>query len=116
VLDHTQYHLDHPARILPHIIVPEPHNPPALSFEPGRAPFVVFGRDVLAAIHLDHQPQLDAGKIGNERTDRMLAAEFVSSKAPIAQKTPKGALGICLMGAKVSGVVVRHAATMTGRE
>ena len=70
---------------------------------------------MLCPIDLDYQPQFDTGKAGDEWADRVLAAEFASGKAPIAKPPPKGALGICLVRAEISGMIVGHVRNVTDR-
>jgi hypothetical protein len=65
---------------------------------------------MLSAISLDDKPLLDAGEIGNERTDRMLATEFATSEPPCAQEIPEQPFRICHVTAQVAGHRVRHMA------
>jgi hypothetical protein len=65
---------------------------------------------MLSAISLDDKPLLDAGEIGNERTDRMLATEFATSEPPCAQEIPEQPFRIGHVTAQVAGHRVHHMA------
>jgi len=63
----------------------------------GRAPGVsshALRAEMLAAIELDDQHRLDAGKVGEVPAHRMLSSELVATDLPITQGLPQCALGV----------------------
>ena len=44
---------------------------------------------MLPAVYFDDEPARQTGKVGDVRTDRTLAAELMSGKAPRAEPRPK---------------------------
>ena len=58
---------------------------------------------VLATVQLDDQHALDAGEVGEERTDGMLPTKFVPGEAAVAQLGPEKALGVGGGGAELAG-------------
>jgi hypothetical protein len=57
---------------------------------------------VLATVQLDDQHALDAGEVGEERTDGMLPTKFVPGEAAVAQLGPEKALGVGGGGAELA--------------
>jgi hypothetical protein len=70
---------------------------------PRRIASLAFIVVVLATVELDDQHALDAGKVGEEWSHRMLAAEFVAGQAAVAQLRPEEALGVGGRGAELTG-------------
>ena len=65
--------------LLQDIIVPEPQHLEATALqEPGPCLVLCLLVAVLPAVDLDDEPRIEAGEIGDERTNRILPAEFVS--------------------------------------
>jgi len=94
-----QDHLQHTLGAGQNIVVPEPDDSPAVIFEPSRSPRIVSAVGMLAAVEFNDQTPLDADKIGEKDTNRMLATEFVAAQLPIAHQPPKAVLGIGHVGA-----------------
>jgi len=74
--------------ILQHLVVPEPKDFPALSFQIGVSGLVVSALGVLRAVSLDDQLSANAKKIDNIGSDRNLPTKLQAVQATIAQKTP----------------------------
>ena len=71
-----------------HLVVPETQNPNTLLFQIYRTFGVVFpgsGFIVLTAVQLDGQTSFMTIEIKNVNTNRVLPAEFGTSKLPVAQ-------------------------------
>jgi hypothetical protein len=60
------------------IVAPEAHYAPAAARQPCRATFISDAIGMLSAIGFDYQSMFDAGEIGDERAEGMLAAELVA--------------------------------------
>jgi hypothetical protein len=60
-------------------------------------PRLVHSRAVLTSVELDHEFHLKAYEIDDERTDRLLTAEFEFGKPAIAECTPQFPLDIGLI-------------------
>jgi hypothetical protein len=74
------------------IVVPEAQDREAFALEKCIASRVVRrGFDVLAAVELDDQPGLQAGEIGDVRSDGDLASEAGVEELPAAQAAPQSA-------------------------
>ncbi len=73
------------------IVIPEPEHAPSLALQPGCSAFIRMALRVLPAIDLDNQSVGDTGEIRDERTDRMLAAEFMLFQSAIAECFPEPA-------------------------
>ena len=72
------------------VIVPEPQDAIALSFQPAATLFVV--RDLLRmlpAIHFDDQPMFETDKIHDERADRLLASKLRGSDLTALELLPQ---------------------------
>ncbi len=90
--------LQHPFGPAQNIVVPEPNNPPAVTFEPRRPPRIVSAVSMLAAVEFDDQASLNADKIRNESTNWVLATELVAVQLPIAHQRPKTPFGVGHVG------------------
>ena len=76
---------------------------PALAFNLHRSRLIRRIVCMLAAVRLDNQAMLEAGKINDVIADRELAAKFIAFQLPRTQQTPQFLLGGCLLFAKFSG-------------
>jgi hypothetical protein len=63
---------------------------------------------VLPAIQLNHQPILHAGKIDNERPDRVLPPKLTSFQSPPAQQKPKSALDFSHVASERPCIITSH--------
>ncbi|HEX4178546.1 MAG TPA: hypothetical protein VHY57_08915 [Rhizomicrobium sp.] len=70
---------------------------------------------MLVAIKFDDQFCLEARKIHDIRSDRLLAAEFKSGELPAAQEKPQPAFGIGLPTTQQSGECVLHPVPLTSK-
>ena len=70
------------------IIVPEPQHHVTLPAQEGIAPFVVRRIHVLSTVELNQKAGLQAGEVGDVRTDRMLPAETEAAEPIAAQAEP----------------------------
>jgi hypothetical protein len=61
---------------------------------------------MLRAIQFDDQSRAQAGKVGDVRTERHLAAEFVVSEPAVAEQVPQHPLVIGLAKPELSGEVL----------
>ena len=78
-------------------IVPKANDLPAALFEPSRAPQIGIILSMLTAIRLDDKTMRDAHEVDDERSDRSLAAKFVSGETTAAQNGPQTTLGVRLI-------------------
>jgi hypothetical protein len=79
---------EHP-RAWRHLVVPEPPDFPALTFQISVAGLVAKAFCVLRAVGLDDQLSANAKKVDDVGTDWDLPAKLESAEAAIAQKTPQ---------------------------
>jgi hypothetical protein len=87
--------LQHAFNILEDIVVPEAQDREAIRFERHRARSISIDRKVvLASIEFDNEPSLEACKVQDEITVRVLAAELAAFDLTAAQALPKPMLGI----------------------
>ncbi len=63
---------------------------------------------VLFPVRLDDQPALKAREIGDERTKRVLTAEFEPAQPAVAQPRPQKTLGFGRFAACGAGLEVGH--------
>jgi hypothetical protein len=95
-----------PCAIAQHIIVPEPQNLEALSFEPIRA-FRVVGEArrfvVLSAIDFDKKLAAEPSEIGHIESDRSLTAKWNSVVAKWPQQSPHPTFRVGLTAAQTLG-------------
>src|SRR5207302_771992 len=89
-----QDRLDDPISVRQNIVVPEAQNEPALLFEKRCAAFVSGAVHVLTAVRFNNKAMPRAGKIDDERIDRILAPKPATGQAPIPQRSPEPALGV----------------------
>jgi hypothetical protein len=55
---------------------------------------------MLPTIHLNHQQGINAGEVGDEVADRVLAAESCAPHLLTAQRAPQAALGVRRLAAQ----------------
>ncbi len=90
------------------IVVPEPQHAEAETFQRSSTPFVVAALlEVLAAIQLDRQSAVDAGKVQDVAIDPVLAAKL-HAKLGVAKPRPQLAFGIGLAASKLLGMIGGH--------
>jgi hypothetical protein len=77
-----------------HLVVPDPNDAPAIAFEPGCAPLIGFAVRVLAAVDFDDEAVSYRNEVRDVRSDRALAAEFISRQPAISQDQPQPMLGV----------------------
>jgi hypothetical protein len=87
-----QYQLQHPIQILINLIIRNPQHPPATTTKK-RRPFSITPHRIIAnmgrPIDLDRNLRLQAGKIDNEGTDRMLPPDPETTKSPAPHMGPQ---------------------------
>ena len=76
-----------------HFVVPDMDRRKTLPLEMQISDFVAPRPGVLAAIHLDDQPCLEADEVEDVAVERHLAPEFQALQLPAAQRLPKHVLG-----------------------
>ncbi len=99
--------LDHAFEVAGYVIIREPDEPITLRRKPGVTLFIANVVDVVcSAIKLDDELAFDAGKVGDESTDCVLAADLQSIEAPVAEGEPEELFGSCGLAAKLTGIGV----------
>ena len=106
-------HLEHAARILEHLIVPETENSKAPITKMGIAAAVCEALGVLTAVGFDDQPSLKASKIDDIRIDHMLTTELRLRHAPVAKHGPKPSLSWGRVGPHLAGSVAQFASALS---
>lgn len=89
--------------IAKHVIVPEPENTIALVPDHLGPECINLGR-VLAAVHLNDQLRLMAGKVCDKMTDRYLSSKTLFWEC-FAQQAPKPAFGVGHISAKATRAI-----------
>lgn len=87
-----------------------------MRLQPFGAAWVDDGVGVLAAVEFHDQAGGEAGEVGDEGADRVLAAELVSFEAAIAQQAPEGASASVLLwrSARACGLGMRGSVASKG--
>ena len=78
-------HLEHAARILKHVIVPEAEDEEAFAAQVSVAMLVGETFRMLAAVGLDDQRSFETGKIHDVRRDDVLALELKRRQSAVAK-------------------------------
>jgi hypothetical protein len=87
----------------------EPEHPKPATLQPGSPSTVVFDLSIVGrTVDLDQQPRLEAGEVGNVRTDRRLPPEPVTSKLAAAEARPEQPLHPGHAAAERSGFTERN--------
>jgi hypothetical protein len=84
VFERLQDDRDHARCVREDVVVPEAQDAPALTFEPRRPACISFALIVLAAISFDDKLMSGVREVDDITAYRMLAAELVSTQAPVA--------------------------------
>jgi hypothetical protein len=77
-----------------YFVVPKAHHPKPVRGEPPIAPFVPQRIGMLSAVDFDHEPFLEADKVGNEIPKRHLPAKLETGKSPIPKCEPQFPLSV----------------------
>lgn len=78
----------HAIKVGQDVVVPESDDPPTTRGEPRCPASIRRIVEMLTAISLNNQSFLDAGKVEDEGTKRMLAFEFVAMKMATSERGP----------------------------
>jgi hypothetical protein len=76
-----------------HFVVPDTDRRKTLPLEMQISDFVALRLRVLAAIHLNDQPCLEADEVDDVAVERCLPPEFQALQLPSAQRLPENVLG-----------------------
>jgi hypothetical protein len=75
------------------LIVPKPEHSTALALKEGRSANIALAFGVLTTISFDNQSRLLTNKVGNERSDRLLAPELCTLHLAVAKHGPQSSFG-----------------------
>jgi hypothetical protein len=85
-------------------MVPEPNNRETLRLKISATDLVFFSLDrVLSTVHFDNYMTINADKVTDIGTDRMLPPKLATGNRSIAQQLPQAAFGVCLGFTQLSG-------------
>jgi len=85
--------VEHDRLVLQHVRMPESRYGPTLRIHEPVARRIVRAADMLAAVDLDDEAGVAAGKVREIGAKRKLTHEFVAVQLPVAQTEPQKLLG-----------------------
>jgi hypothetical protein len=84
----------HTFGILKDVVIPKANDLPPTQFKPSGSAAIVVAIGVLPSIGFDDKASSHADEIDDERTETVLAPEFMTGEPPVTEDRPGPTLGI----------------------
>src|SRR5690242_12316765 len=94
--------------VFKHVIVPKTNDAPTVLVQPCGTTIVAIAVGMLAAVDFDGQFDFETREIGDERSDRTLAAKLQSGETAVAEDRPQTLFRFRRIAAQLAGVRVGH--------